>query len=74
MQKKSIKFRDHLAKLVLAGEKDLTWRLFDDKNLSVGDEVEFFNYQTGEKFADAVLIKVWKKKMKDLDNEDFDGH
>ena len=43
MERKSIKFRDNLAKLVLAGEKDLTWRLFDDKDFKEGDEVDFKN-------------------------------
>ena len=34
---KLVKFRDYLVPLVLSGEKDSTWRLFDDKGLSEGD-------------------------------------
>ena len=37
---KVLKFREYLVPLVLSGEKDSTWRLFDDKDLSVGDEIE----------------------------------
>lgn len=74
MEHKVIKFRDHLAKLVLAGEKDLTWRLFDDKDLTVGDVVELVNWNTGEVFGRAELIDVWEKKMNALTESDFDGH
>lgn len=74
MEKKVIKFRDYLAKMVLAGEKNLTWRLFDDKNFMEGDEVDLVNWNTGEKFGEAVLTKVREKKMGELEESDFDGH
>ena len=69
-----MKFRDNLAKLVLAGEKDLTWRLFDDKALVEGDVVDLINWNTGEKFGEATLMQVWEKKMGELQDSDFDGH
>jgi hypothetical protein len=72
--KKSLKFRDHLVKLVLEEKKDVTWRLFDDKDLSEGDEVDLINWNTKEKFGEATLIKVWEKKLRDLQDSDFDGH
>ena len=74
MEPKTIKFRDHLAKLVLAGEKNLTWRLFDDKNFQKGDVVDFINWNTMEPFAKAELVDVWEKKMGELEDSDFDGH
>ena len=74
MNKNSIKFREYLSKLVLNGEKNTTWRLFDDKNLSKGEEVDLINWNTKEKFGEAVLTEVWEKKMKDLEESDFDGH
>lgn len=74
METKVIKFRDHLAKLILAGEKDLTWRLFDDKNLQKGDSVELVNWNTGAVFGKAVLTDVWEKRMGQLEESDFDGH
>ena len=65
MNKNSIKFREYLSKLVLNGEKNTTWRLFDDKNLSKGEEVDLINWNTKEKFGEAVLTEVWEKKMKE---------
>ena len=58
MEKKTIKFRDFLVELVQKGDKDSTWRLFDDKDLQKGDEVDLINWNTGEKFADADLIGI----------------
>lgn len=74
MEKKTLKFRTHLADLVLAGEKNTTWRLFDDKDLTEGDEVDLINWNSSEKFGEAVLVKVWEKRMDSLEESDFDGH
>jgi hypothetical protein len=74
MKIKTIKFRDYLVKLILAGEKDATWRLFDDKDLKEGDIVDLVNWDTGEVFAKATLINVREKKLGDIDDSDFDGH
>lgn len=74
MEKKTIKFRDFLANLVSKGEKDSTWRLFDDKDLQEGDEVDLINWNTKEKFAEAVLTEVREKKMAELEPADFEGH
>ncbi|PIR58090.1 MAG: hypothetical protein COU71_00535 [Parcubacteria group bacterium CG10_big_fil_rev_8_21_14_0_10_38_31] len=71
---KSLKFRDYLVPLVLSGEKDSTWRLFDDKDLQTGDKVELINWNSKEKFGEAELIKAMEKKMGDLEEADFDGH
>lgn len=71
---KTLKFREYLVPLVLSGEKNITWRLFDDKDLQEGDIVELINWNTKEKFGEAELVKVWEKEMGKLDDEDFDGH
>ena len=71
---KTVKFMPHLAEMVLAGDKTSTWRLFDDKDLSVGDELSLVNKETLEGFAKAKIIKVEEKKLKDLKDEDFVGH
>lgn len=60
--KKSLKFREHLAKLVWAGEKSVTWRLFDNKNLSEGDIVDLVNWNTKEVFTSTELVNVYKKR------------
>lgn len=74
MHKKTIKFRDHLAKLILEGKKDATWRLFDDKDLQVGDLVDLVNWNTGESFGSAELLNVKEKPLGQLEESDFEGH
>jgi len=71
---KTIKFRDNLAKMVLAGEKNSTFRLFDDKDLKADDEVGLINWNTGEKFADAVIIEVKEQKLRNMTVSDYEGH
>lgn len=60
--------------LVLSGEKTSTWRLWDDKNLTVGDIVDFIDRGTEQRFATAELVKVSEKPIKDLTAEDQAGH
>ncbi len=74
MERKTIKFRPHLVELVLEGKKNTTWRLFDDKDLQPGNVVDFINWETGEKFAEAELIKVWEKTLDTLEDADWEGH
>ncbi|OGY23184.1 MAG: hypothetical protein A2172_02285 [Candidatus Woykebacteria bacterium RBG_13_40_15] len=71
---KTLKFDEKFVGPILAGEKTNTWRLFDEKNLKTGDEIEFINKQTGETFAKAKLTDVFEKPFKDLTPEDFEGH
>lgn len=71
---KTVKFRPDLVPLVLSGEKDSTWRLFDDKDLRVGDEIELLVFVTLERFATATITKVMEKSFKDLTAEDKQGH
>lgn len=74
MTNKQLKFDAHLVPLVLSGEKTSTWRLWDDKNLAVGDIVDFIDRGTGQQFATAELVKVTEKSIKDLTPEDQAGH
>jgi len=71
---KSLKFRYYLVPLVLSGKKDSTWRLFDDKDLSIGDVVELKEYITLRHFANAKLTRIIEKAFKDLTPEDRLGH
>ena len=71
---KSLKFALDLIPLILKGEKTITWRLFDDKNLQEGDIVHFYNSKTLNEFATAELVKVVSKKMGEIADKDFDGH
>lgn len=74
MRMKLLKFRSQLVPLVLSGQKDITWRLFDDKDLSVGDKVELREFGKDSSFAVAVITKVTEKKFGDLNKLDKDGH
>jgi hypothetical protein len=71
---KNVKFTAELAQLIISGEKTSTWRLFDDKNLSLGDDLEFVNSDTGEKFGEARIIEVKEKPLGSVEQEDFEGH
>ena len=71
---KTLKFKEKLSKLILSGEKTTTWRLFDDKDLQVGDEISFLVKETLEEFAKARLIEVKENVFGNLTADDFDGH
>lgn len=71
---KTLKFKHHLAIDIVEGRKTVTWRLFDDKDLRVGDKLEFFDGDLEEKFAEAELIRVYERKMKDVGEEELCGH
>lgn len=71
---KTLKFRKKLSELILSGEKTTTSRLFDDKNLSVGDRVEFLIWETSEKFIETVIMEVKETTLGKLAEEDLVGH
>lgn len=71
---KKLKFDSSLVPLILSGEKTVTWRLFDDKNLSVNDELEFIEKQNGILFCRAIITAVNEKMLGEINESDFDGH
>jgi hypothetical protein len=71
---KTLKFAHDLVEQILNGTKTVTWRLFDDKNLSVGDLVEFRDSGNGEIFAQAEIVGVMEKTLGEVDEKDFKGH
>lgn len=71
---KALKFRSELADMILSGEKTITWRLFDDKDLKSGDAVKLIRWESGEQFGEAVLQEVREKRFADLTEEDTTGH
>ena len=71
---KSLKFKNELVTLILSGKKTSTWRLFDDKDLQVGDELVMLNKDTGEQFGTATIISTYEKRLCDLTDADFEGH
>lgn len=71
---KTIKFDTSLVEKILRGEKISTWRLFDDKDLKEGDEINLVNKQTGEKFGSGKITSVKIKTLGTLTKEDWVGH
>lgn len=71
---KTLKFVPELVPLVLNGSKTSTWRLFEDKNLSKGDELILINKGTLQEFAKARITEVKELPLKDLGEEDKKGH
>lgn len=71
---KTLKFDHVLVKEILEGRKTATWRLFDDKDLKIGDELELIDSDTKEKFADAKIVKIREKRLGEIEEKDFAGH
>ncbi len=74
MVNKTIKFAPHLAASVLNGSKTITWRLWDDKNLTEGDIVDLLESGTNKYLATAKIIKIEEKVMKVLTTEEIKKH
>ncbi len=70
---KTLKFSPKLVPLILSGKKTSTWRLFDDKDLQVGDRLVFVNKETGEEFANAEILSVKETIFCKLTEEDWAG-
>ncbi len=77
---KSLKLDHELAKLVLAGQKTATWRIYDDKDISVDDKVELLDKvdpddpKTWMYIGVATVDHVSEKRLGDISHEDFAGH
>jgi hypothetical protein len=71
---KILKFREELAKKILSKEKTKTWRLFDDKDISVGDEITCVVKETGKTFAKICIVEVEEKTFAEIISKDFQGH
>jgi ribonuclease HI len=77
---KTIKLDHQLAQMVRDGAKTATWRIYDDKDLSVNDEVELVDKvdpqqpDTWQVFAHAVIDTIVEKRLGDIHDADFEGH
>ncbi len=69
-----MKFNQNLIPLIVSKQKTATWRLFDDKNLSVGDTLELLNAETREIFAKAKIVSLSEKPISQVSDEDRVGH
>ncbi len=66
---KLLKFSKDSIPLILSGRKNSTWRLFDDKNLQVEDELMLLDKE-GEMFARAVITEIREITFDELAEED----
>jgi len=77
---KALKLDHELARAVIAGHKRSTWRLFDDKDLSVGDEVKLIDKvdpnrpETWKVIGIAKINTVIQKRLGDIEPADYEGH
>ena len=71
---KTLKFAPNLIEKILSGEKTSTWRLFDDKDLQVGDELIFINKETLKEFGTAKITSLKVKTLGSLTDADWVGH
>lgn len=75
---KKLKLDHKLAQLVAAGQMTSTWRSFDDKDLTVNDEVALLDKaqpgepQTWQVIGTARINRVIEKRLGDVTPEDYD--
>ena len=70
---KYLKFRDELVDLILSGRKWTTWRVNDEKGITVDDKVSLC-YNNGNEFARAKIYSVRETLFGKLTEEDKEGH
>ena len=71
---KTLKFDESQIDKILNREIISTWRLADEKNIQVNDELQFISSKTSEKFAEAIVDEVTTKRINDINSEDMVGH
>lgn len=71
---KTLKFASHLVREIQKGRKTSTWRVFDEKDLQVGDRIQLVNKETAQIFAEADIVRVHEKNLEAMTEDDLDGH
>ena len=71
---KKLKFKHDFVKEILEGRKTTTWRLFDDKNLKINDELELVDADNGISFGKANITNIIEKPIQDLTLEELKNH
>lgn len=77
---KTLKLEHSLAKYVLDGSKTSTWRINDDKDISVDDDIELVDKVDPSRpdswrvIGRARVNEVVVKRLGDVVDSDFDGH
>lgn len=77
---KKLKLDHNLATAIRNGEKTSTWRMYDDKDISVNDVLELIdkvepnNPESWQPFGVATVDTVIEKRLKDIAEADVVGH
>jgi ribonuclease HI len=77
---KTLKFDHEFAQLILQGKKNATWRLYDDKDLSVNDEIRILDKvnpkvsNTWQVIGEGKVTEIIEKRLGDVTDEDMEGH
>jgi ribonuclease HI len=77
---KTLKFNHNDAQEILKGKKNTTWRLYDDKDLSVDDtikvidKVEEENSSSWQVIGQGKVTEIVEKKLSNVTDEDMAGH
>jgi ribonuclease HI len=77
---KTLKFNHEFAQLIVEGKKSSTWRLYDDKDLSVNDEIKFIDKvnpgdsKTWQVIGQGKVNEIIEKRLGDVTKEDMEGH
>ena len=77
---KTLKFDHQLAQLILGGQKTSTWRLYDDKDLSVDDDLHMIDKvdptqpESWRVIGQGKVTEVVEKKLGSVTEQDMKGH
>jgi ribonuclease HI len=77
---KTLKFEHHLAEQIRSGERTATWRIYDDKQVAVNDEVVLIdkvepgNPESWVEIGTATVDRVIEKRLRDIHPGDYEGH
>lgn len=77
---KTIKLDHHAAALIRAGKQSVAWIIYDDKNLSVNDEIDLVDKvekddpRTWQTFASAVIDTIIEKRLGEITQQDYQGY
>ena len=77
---KTLKFNHDFAQMILQGLKTSTWRLYDDKDLSVDDKIKIIDKvdpntpESWKVIGQGKVNEVVEKRLSDVTPEDMTGH
>ena len=74
LEMKTLKFIPSQIEPILNGLYNTTWRLADEKNIQVDDEIQFINSENGNVFTQIIVDKVTTKRIEDISSYDIQGH